>query len=330
VTSAHPVDLATLTDLCTPWCVHVAATLGIPDRLAAGVGDVDELAAATGSDPGALGAVLEHLASKGVVEPVGAGRYALTSLGDELRLQTPWLDLSGIGGRFAGAWATLPTYVRTGEPGYHEAFGTPFWEDLAAHPHLAAGFDALMGPGHGVPSPELPLTGGWDAVRHVVDVGGGTGSMLAAILRAHPGARGTLVDLPGTVARAAETFAAAGVTDRVATVGQSFFDPLPAGADVYLLRKVLEDWPDRDTDAILARCAEAARPAGRVLVAGGVAPDDARVALTIEMVLLGGRTDGLARFRVRAADAGLEVTAAGKDPTGRLVVECAPRSGGGA
>src|SRR6185436_16064098 len=139
------------------------------------------------------------------------------------------------------------------------------------------------------PDPEFQIIGGWEPVRTVVDVGGGTGAMLAEILRARPEIRGTLVDLPRTIARSSETFQAAGVADRVTTVGQSFFDPLPAGADLYLLRGVLNDWPDREATAILSRCAEAARPDGRVVVLKGVGPDDAPKRLSIEMVLLGGK-----------------------------------------
>ncbi len=86
------------------------------------------------------------------------------------------------------------------------------------------------------------------------------------ILRARPHLHGTLVDLPRTVARSGEIFQAAGVAERATTVGQSFFDPLPAGADLYLLTGMLNDWPDREATAILSRCAEAARPAGRVVV----------------------------------------------------------------
>jgi 2,7-dihydroxy-5-methyl-1-naphthoate 7-O-methyltransferase len=319
------LDLETLTDLCTPWCLRVVATLGIARHIADGVTDVDALAAAAGCDAGALQAVLGHLATKGVFQEVAPGRFALTSGGERLVDPPPELDLTGIGGRMAEAWATLPAFVRTGEPAYHERFGLPFWEDLATHPEIAASFDALMGPaGHGVPDAAMPLTGGWDSVRTVVDVGGGTGVLLAELLRAHPVLHGTLVDLPGTVARAGHTFAAGGVADRVTTVGQSFFDPLPAGADVYLLSKVLNDWPDVETTALLARCADAALPAGRLLVVGGVAPDDAPRRLTIEMVLVGGRTDTLTEFVGRAADAGLEVTATGRDSSGRFVVECRP------
>src|SRR5262249_7652722 len=156
---------------------------------------------------------------------------------------------------------SLLTAVRTGAPAYHTVFGWPFWEDLAAHPDVAASFDALMGPaGHGPPDPEVLVSGGWEKGRTVVDVRGRTGSRLAAILRARPAVRGTLVDLPTTVARSGEVFQQAGVAERVTAMGQSFFDPLPAGADLYLVKNVLADWPDREALALLKRCAEAARP----------------------------------------------------------------------
>jgi 2,7-dihydroxy-5-methyl-1-naphthoate 7-O-methyltransferase len=141
------------------------------------------------------------------------------------------------------------------------------------------------------------VAGGWRDVRTVVDVGGGTGALLAAILRARPHLRGTLVELPRVVARAAEVFGAAGVAGRVTTAAQSFFDPLPAGADVYLLKSVLNDWPDREAVAILRGCAEAARPGGRVVVLGGVSPDGRTPGPSpalLDMVLLGG---GLAAVR---------------------------------
>src|SRR5215469_7826005 len=169
------VDLGALTDLRTPWCVHTVATLRIAEHVTAGISEVRELAAAAGCDADALQAVLCHLASRGVFTETPPGRYALNGAARQL-LEAPFLDLDGIGGRMAYAWGTLPTYVRTGRPGYVEQFGLPFWEDLAAHPDIAASFDALMGPaGHGTPDPSVELTCGWDAIRTVVDVGGGTG-----------------------------------------------------------------------------------------------------------------------------------------------------------
>jgi SAM-dependent methyltransferase len=204
-------------------------------------------------------------------------------------------------------------------------FGLPFWEDLEAHPEIKADFDALMGPaGHGAPDPDIQITGGWESVRSVVDVGGGSGAMLAAILRKWPAVRGTLVDHPQTVARSGTIFQAAGVAEQVVTVGQSFFDPLPGGADLYLLRKVINDWPDEKAQRILRRCAEAARPNGRVVIVGGVTPDHAPRPLVIEMVLLGGKSYSVSEFQMLAHAAGLELISAAQQPSGSFVVECRP------
>jgi hypothetical protein len=101
------------------------------------------------------------------------------------------------------------------------------------------------------------------------------------------------------------------VAERVTTVGQSFFDALPAGADIYLLRGILNDWPDREAQVILRRCAEAARPAGRVVVLKSVSPDGTPKDISIEAVLLGGRHRTLTEFSDLARKAGLKVIAAG-------------------
>ena len=247
-------DLEALSDLCTPWCIRVVATLRIAEHVAAGSTDIDQLAAAAGCHADALHHVLGHLVGKGVFEERAPGRFALNDAARGLLDQSRFLDLEGVGGRFAGAWTTLLAYARTGAPGYQEVFGLPFWEDLAAHPDIAASFDALMGPaGHGTPDADIPITGGWESVR-----------------------------------------------------------------------KVLNDWPDRETTAILRRCAEAARPGGRVVVLGGVAAADTPRRLTIEMVLLGARSSTLTEFRGLAAEAGLEVSVADRHLSGHLVVECRP------
>jgi 2,7-dihydroxy-5-methyl-1-naphthoate 7-O-methyltransferase len=320
-------NLEALSDLCTPWCVHVVATLRIADHIEAGVDQIGDLAAAVRCDTYALHRVLTYLVGKGVFEETTPGRFGMNEAARGLLdpARRLGLDLESIGGRFAYAWGTLLTYVRTGSPAYHQLFGLPFWEDLNAHPEIGASFDALMGSaGHGTPDPNFQISGGWESVRTVVDVGGGTGAMLAEILRRWPEIHGTLVDLPRTVALSGETFHAAGVAERVTTVGQSFFDPLPADADLYLLRGILNDWPDREATAILSRCAEAARRSGRVVVLGGVVPDDAARRLSIEMALLGGKHRTVAEFQELAREAGLEVLAAERQPSGYFVVECRP------
>src|SRR5262245_57318543 len=166
-------DLWTLSDLCTPWLIHVVATLRIAENISAGKDQIGPLAAATGCDSYALHRALTYLADKGVFEETAPGRFALNHVSRGLLdpQQRIGLDLDGIGGRMAHAWSTLLTYVRTGAPAYQEIFGLMFWEDLDAHPEIGASFDALIGPvGHGMPNPEFQVSGGWESVRSVVDV----------------------------------------------------------------------------------------------------------------------------------------------------------------
>ncbi len=323
----HSVDLWALTDLRTPWCVHVAVTLRIAEHIDAGKDQIGDLATAAGCDPYALHRMLTHLVAKGVFDEPSPGRFVLNEAAQLLLepSQRIGLDLTGIGGRMAHAWGTLLNYVRTGASAYHEVFGLPFWQDLDAHPDVAASFDALIGTvGHGSPNPEFDITGDWGSIRSVVDVGGGTGAMLAELLRKRPELHGTLVDLPRTVALSGEIFRAAGVMERVTIVGQSFFDPLPSGADLYLLKGVVNNWPDREAAAILGRCAEAARPSGRVVILGSVSLDDAPRELTIDTLLTGGKHRTLTEIQELARQAGLEILAAGRQAPGRFVVECRP------
>jgi hypothetical protein len=320
-------DLFALSDLSTPWCIHVVATLRIANHVDAGITRIDDIAAAADCDAAYLHRVLRHLVAAGVFEEPAPGTFALNETARALLdpgVQLG-LDLDAFGGRMAYAWGSLLTAVRTGAPAYHTVFGRPYWDDLQAHPDIAAKFDALMGPrGHGVPDPEVLPSGDWDPVRTVVDVGGGTGALLAEILRARPSVRGVLVDSPSTVARSAEIFEAAGVTDRVTTIGQSFFDPLPAGHDVYVMKNVLADWADPEALRLLTRCAEAAGRRGRVAIVGGVSPDSdaGPPPELLMMVLVGGKARSLTEFRALAARAGLTVHAAGHQTSRRFVVEC--------
>jgi 2,7-dihydroxy-5-methyl-1-naphthoate 7-O-methyltransferase len=323
-------DLWEFADLTTPWCVHVAATLRIADHIAAGTSRIDDLARAAGCDRDVLHAILGHLVGKGVFLEPTPGQFALNDPARQLLDPITRLsfNLDGLGGRMAHAWGTLLQLARTGQPAYADIFGRPFFEDLAAHPQIAAEFDQLIGPsGHGTPDPRFEISGGWETVKTIADVGGGTGAMLAEVLRAQPHLRGVLVDLPQTVARSAAIFQSAGVADRVTLAGQSFFDPLPPGLDVYLLRGILNDWPDREALAILQRCAAAAKNGGRVVVLKSIFPDGAPRDLIIEMVLLGGKQRGLSEFRALASQAGLQVLTAGQQAA-YYVVECQPTETG--
>lgn len=329
MSDSKPVDLWALCDLCTPWCVHVVVTLRVAEHIDSGLSRIERLAEECEADSGALQRVLRHLIEKGLFLEPEPGCFELNEPARAL-LDPSFplgLDLEGFGGRMAHAWGTLLPAVRSGASAYHTVFGRPFWQDLQAHPVISEQFDDLIGPaGHGDPDPVIPISCGWESVRSVVDVGGGSGSLLAAILQSWPLIRGILVDQPMTIERAASVFEAAGVADRVTRVAQSFFEPLPAGADVYLIKNVLADWPDPEALALLKRCAEAALPAGRIVILGGITPPEtgAPSPELLMLVLVGGKGRSLAEFRELARLAGLEVVSTGRQPSGRYVVECQP------
>ena len=146
--------------------------------------------------------------------------------------------------------------------------------------------------------------------------------MLAEILAGAPKAGRSLVDQPGTVgAEQGRFFRRLRVEERAVRVGQSFFDPLPSGKDVYLLRGIINDWPDEEAITILKRCAEAAGRSGRVVILKGVTPDGTPKGLSIEVVLVGGKQRTVSEFRELAKRAGLDVVEAGRQDE-YFVVEC--------
>jgi 2,7-dihydroxy-5-methyl-1-naphthoate 7-O-methyltransferase len=316
-------------DLVTPMAIRVAATLRVADHIAAGRETARELAAAVGADSDALGRVLGHLVTAGVLVRTEAGGFGLTALGEHLRDDDPdgvraWLDLEGAIGRADLCFVELLHTVRTGEPAFPRRFGRAYWDDLSADPALAASFDALMGARLVADAPEVAAAYPWGALGRVVDVGGGDATLLLALLRAHPDLRGTVVDLAGPVARAEHAIAAAGLGNRADAQVGSFFDPLPAGAGGYVLSGVLHDWDDEPARRILQRCADAAGETGRVLVVdhvGGGLPDtegDLRMLCYVR-----GRERDLDRLGALAASAGLALGST--TPAGsRSVVEFRP------
>jgi hypothetical protein len=300
--------------------LRVVATLRVADLIAEGKSDVAEIAKAAGADAESLQRVMRLLVAKGIFEEPEPGRFALNDTARGLLGEgRVGFDLHGFGSRLAGVWNTLLSAVITGKPAYHEAFGKPYWEDLEANPKIAREFDLLMGPGHGKRNPDVLFDAAdWGSIRTVVDVGGGTGSLLVEVLRAHPHLRGFLVDLPRTVERAIQH-------ERMTPVGQSFFDPLPAGKDLYMMDRVLNDWPDAGALRILTRIAEALPPAGRLMVLAGVSGRAKASPELLMMVLVGGKDRTLEEFRALAERAGLRVSNAGVLRSGRFAVECRTR-----
>lgn len=332
-----PDALARLTgllDLVTPIAVRVAVTLRLPDLVAEGRTTAAKLAEASRADPHALAVLLRYLSTKDVFAEPSPGEFALTPLSEPLVAGHPsglagTLDLDAIGGRFDLAYSGLLGAVRTGTAGYPAVFGKGLWDDLAENPAVGASFDALMSVLAPFWVPEVVAARDWGADRHVVDVGGGTADLLTAVLRAHPGLRGTVVDLPPTAAKARQALAEAGLAERAEAVGGSFFDPLPPGGGVYVLAHVLHDWPDHEALRVLRRCAEAAGPTGRVVVVdrvvGGQPGDPAEAVANLHMlVMFGGRERTAAQFADLASAAGLRVTSTSRTSTGSAVLDCVP------
>jgi 2,7-dihydroxy-5-methyl-1-naphthoate 7-O-methyltransferase len=326
--------LGPLMDLVTPMALRVAATLRIADALpddGAGEGPpLADLAERVGADPEALARMLRHLVQHGVFTEPRPGRFAANRTAALLRTGQPgavWLDLDGFGGRMDLAFTGLAHTVRTGAPAWEQVFGQPFWAYLDANPAIGASFDATMA----VDASNTPVAEGydWTTVRHVADIGGGTGTLIAEVLRRNPWLTGTVVELPETAARARDHLARLRLDDRCEVVGQSFFEPLPVGADAYLLNRVIHDWDDAAARAVLRRCSEAAQGTGRVLVVESLGAADADPAAFAEMnlrmlVLTGGRERTIEDYSALAASAGLRVTAVHDIPAGQVIVECVP------
>jgi 2,7-dihydroxy-5-methyl-1-naphthoate 7-O-methyltransferase len=297
--------------LATPMAVRVAVTLGLPDRLRGDGAAADQLAVELGVSPVALEVLLGHLVTLGFVERTATG-YRTTEYGAKLcvdaidGLTNILLRLDTAGGRAELALVELMHSITTGQAAYARRYGQDFWADLAEHPHLRESFDQQMTYRFGDLIPRIVAGYDWARFGTIVDVGGGRGTLLAAILAAHPRVRGHLVDLEPTAAEASRTFSAHQLDDRAEVTAGSFFDPLPAGADAYLLCDILHDWDDEHAHRILARCAEAAQPSGRVLVIEPVGGRWASTEVDLAMlVIFGGRERRVDEFRTLASAHGL-------------------------
>jgi 2,7-dihydroxy-5-methyl-1-naphthoate 7-O-methyltransferase len=304
--------LRQLSNLVTPMALRVAATLRLADLIAEGETTVDDLAARSDTNRDALGRLLRYLTSIGIVTKTGDS-FSLTELGDALRSTNPdspveSLDVNGIVGRITLANAHLLEAIKTGDAAYPLQFGHAFWEDLAKDPELGAVFNRHMSAGD---TTDAVGAYDWGSARHVVDVGGGDGRLLTDILRAHPDVRGTLVELPGPADAARERFSEEGVSSRTSVMRGSFFDPLPSGADVYILSNIIHDWNDEKAAMILRRCAEAAGNVGAVVVFQGIldSPDDLGMAEwdLFMLVCCGGKQRTLEEFQALGETVGLKM-----------------------
>lgn len=280
--------------------IHVASKLRIPDLLASGPKTIAELASKCGAHPPTLERLLRALASLEMFAPTPDGRFRNTPLTEVLRTDHPQSRRDGA--LFLPApflWRPLGELyesVRTGEPTFPVIFGQRFFEYLADHPEDASLFNSVMT--QGIAAHAVLAAYDFSRFERLVDVGGGQGALLRDILAATPGLQGVLFDLPQVVAGASEVLKG-DLGARSQIVGGNFFDSVPGGADAYLLKGVLHDWPDDDAISILRNTRAAIRPDGTLLLIENILDSAARPAGLIDLLMLviGGRERTEADFR---------------------------------
>lgn len=260
--------------------VTAAAQLGVADALASGPLRPDELARRVEANPDTLDRLMRALVSEGVFRRTRDGRYALNPLGDTLRTDAP-VSIAGMA-KFVGSpqhrehWSHLADAVRTGEAVIPRLRGKGAFDYMGSEPELGAIFNDAM-----TSVSELaiaPVVAAYDFSRFgtIADIGGGHGRLLAAILQAAPRSRGVLYDLPQVVDGAPAMLGKYGTADRVRVIPGSFFDSVPAGADAYVMKNIIHDWPDTEALSILRNVRAAATPGTTLLLIEGVIPDHDR------------------------------------------------------
>jgi hypothetical protein len=299
--------------------IVAACRLKLPDLLADGPKTADELAAETGTLPGPLHRMLRGLAVSGVLVEMTDGKFGPTSLSDTFRSDKPGLRNMTIMLSEEGyqAWGDLMYSLRTGESAYEHMYGKSHFERLGEDPEFAEHFNAAMVEGSGRIARTFASVYDFTGVRTVVDVGGGNGAVLMAVLQAHPGLHGIIFDLPQGLVGAQEKVEAAGVGDRVTLREGSFFEAVPTGADIYLLKSVVHDWDDERSLAILQTCARAMHPSARLVLLERKLPErieNAEDAFTTVMadlhmmVVLGGKERTTNQYRDLISRAGMRMT----------------------
>jgi O-methyltransferase/methyltransferase family protein len=296
--------------------LYAAARLGLADRLGDGPKSSEELAPLMGADAPTLRRLMRALVELGVLSEAEEGRFGLTAMGALLREDAPG-SLRSVaviyGDTFGQAWRSLVHSVRTGETAFEHVFGAPFFDYFAGHPEESEAFNQTMASLSATIAADVVARYDFSSVRKVVDVGGGHGALVAAILKANPRASGVLFDLPAVLAGARDRITAAGLGERCELVGGDFFAAVPAGGDAYLLKWILHDWDDERALRILRNCRQAMTQEARLLVVEVVLPDrtPSRPAGAVNdinmMVLTGGRERTESEYRGMFGAAGFQL-----------------------
>lgn len=315
---ASYLRLTELADYVVPFAIRIVCDLKLADHLIDGPRSVEDLAAATSTRPGPLYRVLRALACRGIFAETTDGTFELTPLAEPLRSDHPFslqacFPLMPPDVR---AWARMDQSLRTGAATFPVVNGAEYYQYFA-EPERAA--DAVRFELSAESVNAFVLRGvlsayDWGRFTSIVDVGGGYGSFIEGVLLRHPAMTATILDQPQVAAEAARRMAASPVADRCTVVAGDFRASVPAGADAYLLKTVLHDWPDQLAIEILRVVRRAMRDDSRLLVVESVRRqgNDADVGKLMDvkaMVLFGGRARSEDEFRELLRAAGLELSA---------------------
>ncbi|MEU4314565.1 methyltransferase [Nocardia sp. NPDC024068] len=328
-----PGHFALLEMVAAGWlsqAIHAAAVLDIAGALADGPRDGADLARAVGADEDALHRLLRLLAGHGIFARRRDGRYALTPLAQALRADAPVSLRDAV--LFYGSaehrdrWTHLVDAVRTGRPTVH---ADTFFARIRGDRALGELFERAMVSIDGLG--QEPLLAAHDFTRYgtIVDIGGGRGALLSAILRRAPDCRGVLFDLPEVVADAPEWMPEARPGGRCTVVAGSFFDSAPVGADAYLLKHILHDWPAERAVHILRTVRAAMSPEARLLLIELVLPGHIRPHpgnyIDLEMLVhTGGRERTESEYRALLADAGFTLVSCTPTVSPENILEAVP------
>ncbi|MDH5669223.1 MAG: acetylserotonin O-methyltransferase [Nitrospira sp.] len=298
--------------------VYVAAKLKLADLLKGGSRTVEDLAAAADVQPAALYRLLRALASVGIFAETKGRRFKLTPLAATLKTGVPdsmhaWTVMVNEPWMW-DSWNALDHGVKTGEMPFRKAHGVPFFQFLEQHPEDMKVFGESMSSLSKVENPAIAAAYTFPKNATLVDVAGGHGSLLAAILKANPRLQGVLFDQPGVIARAEKDqhVTAKGIARRCRLESGNFFEAVPTGGDAYIMKYILHDWNDEECVKILSNCRAAMNEKGKVLVVDAVVspgndPSWGKL-LDIQMLIIGGRERTKAEFAALFAAAGLKLT----------------------
>jgi hypothetical protein len=300
--------------------LHVANELGVADLLKDGPRSIEELARATGVHQKSLYRLLRMLAGFGVFAEGSPGRFQLTasaaalqsgvaeSLHDAVKMIG---DMTGEGSWWNAA-GLLAHCVRTGEPAFDQVNSAPFFDHLSQHPEASRWFDRGLANFAAAENAAIVEAYDFGSFRKIVDVGGGQGGFLGEVLKGYPSLRGTLYDRREVVEEPAY-LTAAGLTGRWDVVAGDFFKSLPAGADAYVLKRILHDWNDEMCLKILRKCRGSMNASARILVVDAVVPPGnephpSKIMDILMMLLFEGRERTEQEFRILFDQTGLTLT----------------------